>query len=295
MCIQPRYSHHSGHLDAASVVQDGVIYLFGGFRHDKNTETYPDTNRLTSLDLNGTFRCIAITGSLPFPRYESIAWSYAGNLYFGFGNTAGDHREPGVSYIQGGTWIWGSGRGRTNQILKFDTKRKSFSLVSLSGPTPDPRWEFGVAKLDGKIYIHGGYARTYLNDTAVNPKYKANNMVQLDLGQRKWADLGKFGFSDGMNWHSLSVISPSQLMLIGGKGRGGQSDLVMIYDTKSDSWEKGPSLPPKIFTGITNAAYHMHKAVEVREDGRVSKVVCVGGFLTQGTYSRSMLVFNIPK
>ena len=284
---------HPGHMDAASVVLNEMIYLFGGFRYENGS--YPHTNCLSSLTLDGRFRRITINGDKPFPRYESIAWSYEGDLYFGFGISSGVDLKAGEKYIEGGEWIWGPGRGRTNEILKFDMEQKSFSLLVTSGPSPDPRWEFGFTKLDEKIYIHGGYGRAYRSDDKLNDKYKANNIFQLDLKQRKWFKFEEFGFSKGIKWHSLSAISSRQFMLIGGRGRFQDSKVAMIYDTKRRSWGVGPSLPSDIFSGVQDPTYHMHKAVEVKEGERVSKVICLGGFLAQGVYSESMLIFHIPK
>ena len=255
---------HLGSGFAASVALNDRIYLFGGLNARGNR-----TNGLSTLSPGGRFRRIAVVGDLPLPRDDSVGWTFEADLYFGFGSNYGEsRRERGVKYIEGGNWTGSKkGEGYTNEILKFNRKRKSFSPLLTTGSPPAPRDECGVAKQDDKIFVHGGKGE------GRNP---LRDFFQLDMKTRQWTELREFGLSRASRGQSLSVISPNQLLLVGG-GDYGQyiSNSVLIYDTAASSWTEDQRLPAE-FCGAEGGLWR-HKAVVVKEGNRASKVICLGG------------------
>ena len=116
----------------------------------------------------------------------------------------------------------------------------------------------------------------------------------LDLQTNLWTELKEFGLPRPIAWHTLTFVSQKQIMLLGGAkdwmGKGA-SDLVMLYNTATSTWTESQRLPWDFYgegTGLSD-----HKAVAVRKGKRVSKVICLGGFLGYGMLSSNLLEFQI--
>ena len=240
---------HPGVRYAVSVVFNDVIYIFGG-----EDSKWKMTNHVSILDATGRFVQVAVVGNLPLPLYRAVGWTYNNHIYFGFGMLT-------------------TKRARTNEIWKFDPMEKSFSQLSTSGSPPEPRVLCAVARLGSKVYVHSGYGR---ND-------RLNDFFQLDLQTLQWSKISEVGLSHATDGHSLSVISPSQLLLVGGL----DSNLTMIFNADNSSWAEDERLPAEFGNYLSG-----HKAVEVRKDGRVVKVICLGGSHRAG-YSKYILEFDI--
>ena len=249
----------------ASVAVDNLIFIFGG----KNALARR-SNRLSSLSLSGRFRRMKVKGSQPLPRSRAVGWSHDGHLFFGFGiNYDGSGRDADTEYLEGGEWSRGKGKGETNEILKFDRKRKSFSLLITTGPKPSPRYDMGAAKLGSKVFIHGGYEYH-------KPK-KFDDFYSLHMTTKQWTRLTIIRPFSPLMQHSLSVASPKQLVLLGGGVWSPRqtSNKVMIYNTETDAWTEDQRLP-KDLCGDEGGLWD-HKAVEIRKGNRVAKIICVGG------------------
>ena len=116
----------------------------------------------------------------------------------------------------------------------------------------------------------------------------------LDLQTNTWTKLEGFGPSQTVAFHTLTFVSQKQIMLLGGAehwdGRGA-SDLVMLYNTATSTWTESQRLPPDFYgegTGLSE-----HKSVKVKKGDRVSKVICLGGYVGEKEYSSNLLEFQM--
>ena len=118
----------------------------------------------------------------------------------------------------------------------------------------------------------------------------------LDLQTNLWTELKEFGLSRPIAFHTLTFVSQKQIVLLGGAedrwGNGeGASDLVMLYNTATSTWTESQRLPPNFYgegTGLSS-----HKVVAVRKGKRVSKVICLGGYVFWNEVSSYLLEFQI--
>ena len=278
--IRAKGDVHPGSRWASSVELNHRIYLFGGYDEDGK-----ESNRLSSLSPRGEFRRVSSAGESPFPRWGSVGWSHKGHLYFGFGYAEGTGRRPLESYIRGGTWTTRDGEGHTNEVLKFDTKKKSFSSLATDGSTPPPRVGCRGARLTSKLYIHGGRGE---GDRPLR------DFFELDLKTNEWTELKECGLTSAKKLPSLTAIGPKQIMLVGGADNwGGEnpSNLVLIYDTATSSWREDQRLPAEVCG--EGGGLSEHNAVAVREGNRIAKIVCVGGYTNFNVFSRQLFEFDV--
>ena len=153
--------------------------------------------------------------------------------------------------------------GSTNEIWKLDPIEKAFSLLLFPAGSlpPPPQHECTVARLGSEtafvLCVHG---RT--------PYALSPFLYRLDMRTLRWSEIGNADLSYSILGHSLSVISPSQLLLVGGD----DFDKVLVFDADNSSWTVAQHLPAEI------GDVYRHRAVEVWKDGRVAKVVCLGGW-----------------
>ena len=260
---------HPGSHYAASAVLDNRIYLFGGRDH----EDY-ETNCLSVLNVTGYFLRIAVVGDSPSPRFKAVGWTYGNHTYFGFGYSDGQHwwsvanvsKSRSSSEGDSSAWTRGIGKGRTNETWKFDPRKKSFSPLTTSGSPPEPRYWCAVARLGSKVYVLSGWSED-----------DGNDFFQLDLLNMRWSRISDTGFSSETYGHSLSVISPSQLLRIGGQ----YSNKYKIFNVDNSSWTENQRLPAEVSGQLVddeqNNYFYHHQAVEVQTDGRVVKIICLGG------------------
>ena len=261
----PKYS-----IACASVVCIDVIFIFGGMNSSREK-----SNVLSTLSTSGEFTRVAVVGKSPSPRSSSVGWTFEGNVYFGFG-WCEDSRPDGEEYIQGGE----KAGGRTNQVVKFDRRKSEFSFFRTAGPQPEPRDSCAAATLKTKVYFHGGA------DKSGDP---IRDFHVLDMPTKTWTRLET---SLGLRYHSLSVVAPTQLVVIGGwKGGEDHSKEVWVYDIKEKTWSEDRPLP--IAVCGEKGGLNEHRAVELWRGGRVARVICFGGETAWKTYSGHILDFRL--
>ena len=165
----------------------------------------------------------------------------------------------------------------TNDLHEYDPGTNTFSPFVTSGAIPTPRDSFAIAILDDRVFLHGGR-----DASGCSPK---DHFVVLDMRTRVWTKIDS-GFSTDLWGHTLSPISSSQLLLVGGTNgpsRLFQSQLlhVMIFDADVNQWKNGESSPVE-FCGNQEGLYH-HRTVEIaNKNGLI--VICMGGKVSSGKY-----------
>ena len=274
---------HEGCVYAASVCHRDKIFMFGGITKECQMNLV-DSNHLSTLSQDGKFHRVPVEGKLPSPRVGAAAWEHEGNLFFAFGyrNASPDAQEE--NFISGGDWTVESCKGGTNQVLIFDVRRKSFSFYPTRGATPAPRNRCACAKLESKVYVHGG---------AIYPK-PVKSFSILDMVTREWTKIEDTGLPFVVAGHTLTVVGPKQIMVLGGAqtvvGKNA-SNLVMLYNTRASLWTEDQRLP-EAFCG-EKGGLSEHKAVAVKNGRKVAQVFCVGGFVSERKFSTHLLEFQI--
>merc|ERR1712126_139651 len=69
--------------------------------------------------------------------------------------------------------------------------------------------------------------------------------------------------------HCLSKIAPDKLIIIAGRQNGSVSSASWIFDTRTKTWTHGPRM---------RARREKHGCFSIEENGRVTKIVAMGGF-----------------
>jgi N-acetylneuraminic acid mutarotase len=124
--------------------------------------------------------------------------------------------------------------------------------TSLAAPMPFARWASGVAVVDGKLYVFGGYAGERLQAITRVDRYDptANRWQRL-------ADLPE------PTTHFTPVVDGATVWFSGGfrgdKGSYVTVDHVWKYDTRTDTWSMGPPLPePRSAGGAVRLGRALH-------------------------------------
>ena len=165
----------------------------------------------------------------------------------------------------------------------------------MNGSGPKPRHFVGVARLQSKVFIHGGFdmTQTVLSDFHV-----------LDMQTSQWSKLRDFGLSRGACGHSLTALPPYQIFLLGGGSItvfpvvdkitiNHISDKAMIFNARDSTWVEDQSLPEE-FCG-KGGGLAGHRAVPVESEGRVSKIICISGRINKSLALASHVIeFDIP-
>ena len=120
----------------------------------------------------------------------------------------------------------------------------------------------------------------------------------LDLKTMKWIEIENSGIPKGYTYHSLSPVSPSQLLLVGGKaGFPDISNRVAMFDVIGSKWEEEAPLPTQ-FSGYDSGrsfALEEQQAFVTRNETTVS-VICIGGAFFRNIHERvhpeHMIVFD---
>ena len=256
---------HSSSIHATSVLCDNILYIFGGKKGDSELTDY-----LSTLSSSGRFERLRPKGDVrPPPTYRAGGWSYGGRIYFLGGLVHRiDETRPG-DYVKCWSEFY------TKDLYQYDPVRNEFFLLATTGVGPSPRSDFGVAIIDDQVYVHGGHSGPVgrpLSDFFV-----------LDMKSLRWTVIKETGFSSRIDGHSLSTISASQLLLIGGISRrrcGSSSSTASwkVFNVNEAEWSEEEPLSPTFGFG---GALMSHRAVTRQEENGVT-VICVGGRL--GSY-----------
>ena len=260
---------HPGRFYAVSVVCNEIVYIFGGRIGDSVF-----TDALSTLSRAGRFERLSPTGDVPSPRDGHRGWSYRDEIFIlgGLVQRVDEARKSNFVEIKKipGTYY-------NNDCYRYKPKSNEFSRVLTTGDGPTPRIGFGVALLDDCVYTYGGHCNgIWLNDLHV---------LKLNSEKLEWTRIasdGLTGFSMGLCYHTLSAISDTQIMMVGGDGKAGAfgNDKIMnkvwIYDAKKCRWKEDEPLPAEFGAGLL-----MHQAVEIPKENGVF-VLCIGGYVDTG-------------
>ena len=111
----------------------------------------------------------------------------------------------------------------------------------------------------------------------------------------QWSELQDSGVKRGFQEQSLTALPPYQILLLGGGAYSSHlNDKVMIFNARDSTWVEDQSLPEE-FCGKDGGLWH-HRAVAVQKGNRVSKIICIGGYIDQSwsNHPNHILEFDIP-
>lgn len=133
----------------------------------------------------------------------------------------------GVIYVPGGL----DPSGNTLDTFEaFDTATETWSTLP---PLPEPRDHFGLAELDGKLYLSGG---SIFFSAAVR-----EGLWVYDPAAASWTALAPM--PGPRSQHGMAVAD-GKLYVVGGVGRGATERAVWAYDPASGEWQTNlPDLP----------------------------------------------------
>jgi hypothetical protein len=212
---------------------------------------------------DGVFTKLKPSGPTPSPRAGHSGWSFGKSVYY-FGGQGPDPTIRGC--IQGGDRKGDA----SNQLLEYSPDKNVFSLCATSGTPPSPRYYHAVGVINHLAFVHGGFDGEVLGD-----------LYQLNMLDWTWTKLAST--PRPLYTHSISPVSPTKLVLVGGaQARGGNSisNEVLGFDAVTSEWSQHQLLPEEV-TG-KDGGLKGHRAVSLVRDGKVAKVVVLGGSIDAG-------------
>ena len=171
------------------------------------------------------------------------------------------------------------GRVSHNKLYEYDPESNAFALIKTKGSVPSGRSKAAVVQRDNNVYLHGGIA------SDCQPR---NDFFILDMETLIWTRIKATGLPRGIEGHTLSRMSSSQMMLVGGKMESmGSSNAVLIFDAVKEEWREEAPISPE--AGV-NGCYN-HYAFPIPTDEGVV-IVIIGG-RDDAKPSDLMLLFEI--
>ena len=247
---------HPGPHSAAAVVCDQTLFILGG----KDGHISNATSCLSTLSCDGQFVRKAMGCSIP--RLCHQGWSFGSSIFFfaGLSREVDDARKQALI-------PWGEDPNNifvNNDLVQIDPSTGMSRLLSTTGSIPSPRTYFALAQIGENIYIHGGYCNRRLGD-----------FYTLNLHTFQWTQIADTGFPGEICDHTLSKVSPREILLTGGGLTSGISNQVKLFDVEVGKWRDEAALPVEV--SGPNGGLRCHEAISVpREDGVF--VICVGGY-----------------
>ena len=150
----------------------------------------------------------------------------------------------------------------------------TFSLLKTTGQKPPPRGGVAAAQLGDRVFTLGGWDSERLSI----------DLHVLDMKSLIWTKIGDSG--EGLMPHTLSPLSPTQLLLIGGFN----SKRVRIYDVEDSSWSEESPLPAAMCG--ENEYLSGHSAVELKAENRIASILVLGGFINSDNYEISKQILQ---
>ena len=132
-----------------------------------------------------------------------------------------------------------------------------------------PRVEFGIATIGNQVYVHGG----------INSTGRLNDFLMLDMSDKNclsWTVIHDSGFTKGICSHTLSPISATRLLLVGGQSSDKISNKVRSFDVQTSEWQDEEPLPAEF--GGSGGGLSCHSAVAL-QNGNRAMVICLGGYV----------------
>lgn len=196
---------------AVVVLKDHAMFIIGGHGEDGNVNT------VYRLDLR-TWQWQLFDSLLHSqnfsPRDKFVAWEHRRKLYI-----FGGYGPSVVPYLHDtDDFCWDTSalfplRGWNNQMLEFDLKTSTWSLVHATGSVPSPRAAHGAAKIDDKLYVFGGR----------HGPQRLNDLYMFSHTDHSWTEITIDGeLPDGRSWHSFTPISADHVLLFGGYTNSGE-------------------------------------------------------------------------
>ncbi len=232
-----------------AVISDGWLYVYGG--HIVPTHEYHTTS------CSGEFRRLSLAGgrdweTLPGgPRLQGMNLAaFKGAVYRAGGmqslNAEGDEDD----------------NRSVATVYRFDPASGRWSDFT---PLPQPRSSHDVAVVDGKLYVLGGWRLHGKDGKTTWPE----QMYSLDLTDPKaaWTATPQPFQRRAL----IAAVVDGRIYAIGGFDPDSRPSLdVNIFDTRTATWSKGPSLPAPNSNGFAPAAAVV--------DGTLYASVGSGGF-----------------
>ncbi|MGB0599984.1 MAG: Kelch repeat-containing protein [Rubripirellula sp.] len=225
---------------------NNAVYLYGGHTgraHQYSSET--QANTLWRLDLEKPNAWESLGDG---PGLQGLAMvTHGGKLYRIGGFTAKNRDGEDAD-------LWSQAN-----VSAYDPTTKVWSELA---PLPEPRSSFDAAVLGNQIYVVGGWS---MQGDGESKWHKSAYVLDLDQPQPQWQALPVPPFQR----RALSLAAhDGKIYVLGGMGQnGGISKRVDIYDPRTKSWSRGPSLEGEDMDGFGSSAF------------------AVGGQLYASTYS----------
>jgi len=275
---------HPGSKYAASAVSDGTLYIIGGYTNGWNRNC---TDVVSTLSAEGRFSkrspSTALT-TIP-PRAEHKAFVYKDKIFFLGGFVPSEYAtDSNDEYVE---CTINPGVRYTREFYRFDPATDEIEKMSSTSSPFTPRVGFAPAILGDRLFVLGGHCNGALND-----------FLSFDMVARQWTALTKIEFAKGIRYHTITPISPTQLLLVGGENDEGStlSNRVRIFDADADkfAWKEEEPLERELVGagGLTE-----HKAVRTKNETGVV-VLCLGGFVDapythSWTHPNHIAVFDV--
>ena len=241
---------------------------------------------MTTLSANGNFTHLQIFGDIPSPRIRAEAWSYKHSIFIfgGFVKEIDVARKKNFAF---GRWNY-----YTNETFCFNTSTNNFVRLETTGKRPSPRYGSAVAQIDHLVYIHGGLGNCYIGDQHC----QFTDFYTLDLKIFKWREIRESGMSNGLGFHSLTPVSSSQLLLVGGIDvKDKIYSRIAMFDIIKSEWKERERLPVH-FSGF-EGGLDKHRAFQFQNERGLS-IICIGGYINDNSklreHSYHMVIFDFP-
>jgi len=169
--------------------------------------------------------------------------TYGGSLFRGSGFWATKAQLPGeltdhaaIGYHEDSVFIIGGAKADgnvTNQVWMYDTVFQKYTQKS---SMPEPRYRFGAALFNDRIYVVGG--RNSVNDS--NEAMVKSTFI-YDIQNDKWSK-GK----DSLEYHSDTCADSlnGKVYMVGGYGANySYLNIAEVYDPVIDQWSQLPNMP----------------------------------------------------
>ena len=220
-------------FSASATIVGSDVYMFGGMMISHGDETLERSNELWKLSRTGnsTFSWSMVTirseTNNASPRLDHSSWEWNNKLYVfgGFGCVADQWLQSKGDFKMLST----KEDGYNNQMLEFDPNRAphQWEKKECLGTVPKHRAGSAVAKSSDRLWLCGGWNNNECFD----------DMFWPDMNSWQWTRVQPTSASPGfMRGHSLTMISPSHLVMHGSDMQSSNKCKTYSFDTSSYSW-----------------------------------------------------------